>query len=64
VVFIVSREVVLDKTRLGRFYRTTIPENVRKFLNVSQGDFVEWVFAEGKIIVRKAFCEEKTNEGY
>jgi bifunctional DNA-binding transcriptional regulator/antitoxin component of YhaV-PrlF toxin-antitoxin module len=54
VVFIVSREVVLDKTRLGRFYRTTVPESVRKFLNVCQGDYVEWVFNDGKIYVRKA----------
>jgi bifunctional DNA-binding transcriptional regulator/antitoxin component of YhaV-PrlF toxin-antitoxin module len=53
-MFIVSREVVLDKTRLGRFYRTTVPESVRKFLNVGQGEFVEWVFNDGKIYVRKA----------
>jgi bifunctional DNA-binding transcriptional regulator/antitoxin component of YhaV-PrlF toxin-antitoxin module len=57
VVFIVSRDVVLDKTRLGRFYRTTVPESVRKFLDVGQGDFVEWVFNDGKIYIRKASRE-------
>ena len=50
VVFIVSGEVVLDKTRLGKFYKTTVPESVRKFLNVGQGDYVEWVFNDGKNI--------------
>jgi bifunctional DNA-binding transcriptional regulator/antitoxin component of YhaV-PrlF toxin-antitoxin module len=54
VVFIVSREVILDKTRIGRFYRTTVPENVRKILNIGQGDFVEWIFNDGRIFVRKA----------
>jgi len=48
------REVVLDKTRIVKYYRTTIPEGVRKFLEVGEGDEVEWVFNKGKIIVRKA----------
>ena len=54
MVFIVSKEVILNKTRIGRFYRTTVPENVRKFLNIGQGDFVEWIFNDGRIFVRKA----------
>jgi hypothetical protein len=54
VIFIVSEEVVLDKTRLGKFYRTTVTESVRKSLNVGQGDFVEWVFNDGKMYVRNA----------
>ncbi|MCQ5373717.1 MAG: type II toxin-antitoxin system PrlF family antitoxin [Candidatus Methanomethylicia archaeon] len=49
-----SDEVVLDKTRLGKFYRTTVTESVRKSLNVGQGDFVEWVFNDGKMYVRNA----------
>jgi len=48
------KEVVLSKTRIGRYYRTTIPESVRKFLEVKEGDEVEWVFNEGRIYVRKA----------
>jgi hypothetical protein len=49
-----SKEVTLDKTRIGKYCRTTVPEGVRKFLEVSEGDSVEWVFNEGKIFVRKA----------
>jgi len=48
------REVILDKTRVGRYYRTTIPESVRKFLEVKEGDEVEWVFNDDKIYIRKA----------
>jgi len=49
-----SSEIALDKTRIGKFYRTTVPESVRKLLRVGEGDYVEWVFNEGKIFVRKA----------
>lgn len=49
-----SKEVVLDKTRIGKYYRTTVPDGVRKFLEVGEGDAVEWVFNEGKITIRKA----------
>ena len=48
------KEVILSKTKIGRYYRTTVPESVRKFLEVKEGDEVEWVFNDGKIYVRKA----------
>lgn len=48
-----NREVVLNRTRIGRYFRTTVPSEVRKFLDVDMGDKVEWVFNEGKIVVRK-----------
>ena len=48
------REVVLSRTRIGKYNRTTVPDEVRKFLNVGEGDEIEWVFVDGKIYVRKA----------
>ena len=49
-----SKEVVLSKTKIGRYNRTTVPEGARKFLEVKEGDEIEWVFSDGKICVRKA----------
>jgi len=49
-----SREVILAKTRIGKYYRTTVPSEVRKFLSINRDDEIEWVFANGKIYVRKA----------
>jgi len=49
-----SKEVVLNKTKIGRYCRTTVPEEVRKFLEIGEGDEIEWVFNDGKILVRKA----------
>jgi len=48
------KEVVLSRTRIGRYNRTTVPEEARKFLEVKEGDEIEWVFSDGKIYVRKA----------
>jgi len=44
---------VLAVTRVGRYYRTTIPREVRKILGLSSGDSVEWVLEDGKIVLRK-----------
>ena len=49
-----SKDVALYKTRLGRFYRTTVPENMRGFPKVGVGDFIEWVFDDGRVYVRRA----------
>jgi len=54
-----SKEIALDKTKLGKFNRTTVPESVRKLLQVKEGDFVEWIFNDGRIFVKKASCEGK-----
>jgi len=48
------REVVLNRTRVGRYFRTTVPSEVRKFLGIGEGDVVEWVFNDSMILVRKA----------
>jgi len=33
-------------------YRTTIPREVRKLLGIGESDEAEWVFEDGKVIVR------------
>jgi AbrB family looped-hinge helix DNA binding protein len=43
----------LSRTRVGRYSRTTIPREVRRLLGISEGDVVEWVYEDGKIIVRR-----------
>jgi AbrB family looped-hinge helix DNA binding protein len=43
----------LSRTRVGRYSRTTIPREVRKLLGISEGDVVEWIYEDGKIIVRR-----------
>jgi len=44
---------VLSVTRVGRYYRTTIPREVRKLLDINENDEIEWLFESGKIIVKK-----------
>jgi AbrB family looped-hinge helix DNA binding protein len=44
---------LLSRTKLGRDLRTTVPREVRKILDIKEGDIVEWVFEDGKIIVRR-----------
>jgi AbrB family looped-hinge helix DNA binding protein len=43
----------LSRTRVGRYSRTTIPREARKLLGIAEGDVVEWVYEDGKIIVRR-----------
>jgi len=50
----IGKRVVLKTTRLGRYNRTTVPEEVRKLLNLREGDEIAWVLEENKIVVEKA----------
>jgi AbrB family looped-hinge helix DNA binding protein len=54
-----SREIILEKTKVGRANRTTIPESIRKLLQIKEGDFLEWIFDNGRIFIRKAPQEEE-----
>ncbi|MEM1703002.1 MAG: AbrB/MazE/SpoVT family DNA-binding domain-containing protein [Zestosphaera sp.] len=45
---------IIARTRVGRYYRTTIPREVRKLLELRESDEVEWVFENGEVCVRKA----------
>ena len=44
---------VLSVTKVGRYYRTTIPREVRRLLDIDENDEIEWVFEDNKIIIRK-----------
>ena len=52
---------VLATTRIGKYFRTTVPREVRKLLGLRENDEIEWVFEDGKIIIRKLLV--KNNEG-
>lgn len=45
---------ILATTRVGKYYRTTVPREVRRLLGINVNDGIEWVFEDGKIVVRKA----------
>jgi AbrB family looped-hinge helix DNA binding protein len=44
---------ILSRTRVGRYNRTTVPREVRKLLGIGEGDVVEWVYEDGRVIVRR-----------
>jgi len=44
---------VLATTRIGKYYRTTVPREVRKILELNENDEIEWVLENDRIIVRK-----------
>jgi bifunctional DNA-binding transcriptional regulator/antitoxin component of YhaV-PrlF toxin-antitoxin module len=44
---------VLAKTKIGRYFRTTVPREMRKILEVTENDVIEWVFEDGKVVVRR-----------
>jgi len=44
---------VLARTRVDKQYRTTVPREVRRILEVSEGDVIEWLLEDGKIVVKK-----------
>jgi len=45
---------ILAKTRIGAYYRTTVPEEVRKLLKVGKGDEVVWILDNNKVIIDRA----------
>jgi len=45
---------ILGKTKIGAYFRTTVPEEVRKILKVGKGDEIVWILDGDKIIIDKA----------
>jgi len=45
---------ILARTRIDKNNRTTVPREVRKLLEINNGDSIEWVYEEGHVYVRKA----------
>ncbi len=54
---------VLAVTHVGKYYRTTVPREVRKLLDIKENDEIEWVFEDSKVIVRKKVNEMKLSLG-
>jgi AbrB family looped-hinge helix DNA binding protein len=44
---------LLSRTKIGRDLRTTVPREVRKILDIREGDIVEWVYEDEKIVIRR-----------
>lgn len=49
----VTGRKLLKITRIGKYNRTTIPGEVRKLLDLREGDEVAWFFEDGKIVIEK-----------
>jgi AbrB family looped-hinge helix DNA binding protein len=41
----------LSRTRVGRYNRITIPREVRKLLGIREGDVVELVYEDERVVV-------------
>jgi len=53
---------ILAKTRIGAYFRTTVPEEVRKILRIGKGDEIVWILEGDKIIVDRAKKEVRVHE--
>ncbi len=51
---VVGFMLTIARARVGRYYKTTIPREVRKLLELRENDEVEWVFENRAVYVRKA----------
>lgn len=50
---------ILEKTKIGRYFRTTVPEEVRKIMDLEEGDEIIWVQDGKKILIDRARKEVK-----
>ncbi len=48
-----KKRIILASTKLGRNNRTTVPNEVRKLLELGEGDEILWILEEGKIVVER-----------
>ena len=51
--------IILAKTKIGKLNRTTVPEEVRRILRLSEGDEVVWVQEGDRVYVENARKEEE-----
>ena len=45
---------VLGKTKIGAYFRTTVPQEVRNLLELKQNDEIVWIQEGERIVVDKA----------
>ncbi|MBZ6493623.1 AbrB/MazE/SpoVT family DNA-binding domain-containing protein [Natrinema longum] len=48
---------ILTDTKVSEKNLTTVPKPVRNFLDVGEGDRIEWHVEDGQIVVRKLESE-------
>jgi len=44
---------VLATTRIGKYYRTTVPREVRRILELKENDEIEWILESDRVVVRR-----------
>ncbi len=44
---------ILARTKVGKYFRTTVPREVRKILEIKENDIVEWILEDNKIVIKK-----------
>jgi len=49
----------MNLTKVDKMGRTVIPSNIRKILNIKEGDYIEWTIENNKVIVRKKASIDK-----
>ena len=47
------KDVILSRIKIGKYYRTTVPREVGKILELKENEEVEWFLEDGKIIIRR-----------
>ena len=57
----ISECVILKTTKLGRYHRTTVPEEVRKPLDLREGNKIAWILEGSRIIVKKVIGSKEVN---
>ncbi|MGQ4834179.1 MAG: AbrB/MazE/SpoVT family DNA-binding domain-containing protein [Candidatus Asgardarchaeia archaeon] len=47
-------------TKVDKMGRTVIPSKIRKLLNLKEGDVIEWIIENNRIIIKKYMHIDKT----
>ena len=47
-------------SKIDKMGRTVIPSLIRKVLDLKEGDYVEWLIDEGRVVIRKKIQVDKT----
>ena len=50
---IISKHVILKITKVGKPHRIIVLENVRRSLDLNEGDKIAWILEENKAITEK-----------
>lgn len=57
-------DVIKVSRKMDKMYRVSLPEDIRKHLNINVGDFVDFIMDTDKdyVTIRKQSIEEKYDE--